>query len=228
MDQERQRCRASHAILAVTGAWLAVLSPASAQQADGAKATFRSPVECVHLLKLDPVRCAAIMQRAWLFYLDNTPRYTDRTDCWRNHKVCVLLPIDRILNGPPPVGRPPRKTPAAVFSPMASYAPPLWAIRFDLRDADGEPEVLVDRAMVPLQVTQLTSIPVTGRFAPGPERVMQIYLDLLVQKPAEPPNGRSAGRATPEPQTPPGVFSPVDSYPVAPARLQSIRRALRR
>jgi hypothetical protein len=180
---------------------------------------FRSPAECINVLRFEPERCADIMQRAWVFYDAYAPRYSSRKDCWRKHQVCV--PTQRHLLR--------LNEKRAAFRNLLLFGPPLWAIRINANDSYGTPEVLIDRRMVKLEPSGRTPIPAVGLFSPAPERIKAMYVSAYSTPPeqAMPAKG-GRKRDTREPPQPAGGFSPRDSYPVAPHRLEAMRRAMRR
>jgi hypothetical protein len=196
--------------------WFAIPS-AGAQTAPTADLTFRMPGECMHRLQLSAEICADVLERAWRHYLRNTPRYVGRGDCWRVHRVCIVLPAERLR----------LSEKARFFTPFVWFAPPLWAIR--LLDSEGRDfDVLVDQDMQPLPETGMTPTMPAGRFSPPAETVRRGYLQSLREAvPPAPAWGRSSGRPDPGPAPVLQGLGPADSYPVAPARARDMRERRR-
>ncbi len=74
-----------------------------------------------------------------------------------------------------------------------------------------------------------TPILLAGRFMPSPSAVREIYRQTFRQPrdPAPIAEGKP-GQQGPDPRESLGPVSPSETYPVAPGRLRSIRRALQR
>jgi hypothetical protein len=197
--------------------WLAATAGvSSAAQHDGAL-TFRSPAECVTVLKLDALLCASILESAWRRYQETAPRYPSRNDCTRNHQICIVVQTHRFLLDP--IRGP--------IQPFASFGPPLMAIRIRQDQPHASPDVLIDRSMADLESEGRTPILGVGYFHPAPEEVRSRYLRGYTTPRASGrrPVGRAGSPGRP-PQEPVGEFGPVESHPVNPARLRAMRRAL--
>ncbi len=181
--------------------------------------TILSPAQCVQVLKLDSETCVDVMVRAWYIYLADAPLYSSRSSCRQNHQVCVVLQTHRVMIDE-------RK---GHFRPFAMYAPPLVGIRFREDQLDADPEVVVDRSMDVLGPSGRTPILLAGRFMPSPSAVREIYRQTFRQPrdPAPIAEGKP-GQQGPDPRESLGPVSPSETYPVAPGRLRSIRRALQR
>ncbi len=181
--------------------------------------TILSPAQCVQVLKLDADTCVDVMERAWRIYIADAPLYSSRSGCREHHLVCVVLQTHRVLIDE-------RKGP---FRSFAMYGPPLVGIRFREDQLDVDPEVLIDRSMEVLGANWRTPILVAGRFTPAPSSVREIYRQTFRQ-PRDPMP--SAGGKLEQPVERRGdalgPVSPLETYPVAPERLRSIRRALQR
>ncbi|MGL4241560.1 MAG: hypothetical protein ACRCTI_10660 [Beijerinckiaceae bacterium] len=187
---------------------------AGAQPAPAAGMTFRMPGECMHRLQLTAEICADVLERAWRHYLRNTPRFVSRGDCWRQHKVCIVLPAERVrLN---PTDR--------FFTPFVWFAPPLWAIRLYEPGGERDFDVLIDRDMQVLEDHPMSPVIPAGRFAPPPETVRKAYLNGLRQEAAPPEAQPRSGRSAPPQEPVLQGLGPTETYPVAPARLRDMQR----
>ncbi len=180
--------------------------------------TILSPAQCVQVLKLDADTCVDVVARAWFIYMADAPLYSSRSGCRQNHQVCVVLQTHRVMIDE-------RKGP---FRPFAMFSAPLVGIRFRDDQLDADPEVLIDRGMEVLGPSWRTPILVAGHFMPSPSRVREIYRQGFRQPRDRAPPAPGGFAQPPGAGQALGPVSPSETYPVAPGRLRSIRRALQR